>query len=122
MTHEEYVSRLDQFSDEDAAVVLAHAESCDECRREGRQVDLQLLPLEPPHRSVVEEIVRWAAVAAFLAVVAYGLRPPTAAVSVPAKSSARYRVVGDASGVVAYTPGGMVVGVAARPAPKEAVR
>jgi hypothetical protein len=122
MTHEEYVSRLDAFSDDEAGAVLAHAENCAECRGERRAVDGELSRLEPKRGSIVEEIARVAAVVAFLVIAIYGLRPPSAAVSAPAKSSARYRVVGNASGVVAYTPGGIIVAAAARPAPKEAVR
>jgi len=122
MTHEEYVSRLESLSDDDAAAVLAHAENCAQCRRERRAADAELSRLEPKHGSIVEEIARVAAVVAFLVIAIYGLRPPSAGAPAPAKSSARYRVVGDASGVVAYTPGGIVVGTARRPSSKEVVR
>jgi hypothetical protein len=121
MKHEEYVSRLDQFTDEDAATVLAHAESCVECRRERRRMDGELARLDARRGSVAEEVARWAAVAAFLVIAVYGLRPPPAAVPVPPKSAARYRVVGNSSGVVAYTPAGIVVGAAAKPATREVV-
>ena len=120
MTHQEYLSGLDQLTDADAGAVLAHAESCKQCGRDGRRAEAALASLEPQRRSLPEEIVRWAAVAAFLAVVAYGLRPESAAPK-PAPA-ARYRIVGDASGVLAYTPGGIVVGTAARPSQKEVVR
>jgi len=122
MTHEEYVSRLDQFTDEDAAAVLAHAESCRVCRREGRQTEAELARLEPRRGSFLEEVARWAAVAAVLAVIVWGLRLPPSTPPKPAAAPARYRVVGDASGVVAYTPGGIVVGFGAKPLPKEVVR
>ena len=118
MTHDEYVVRLETFSDEDAAAVLAHTGSCGVCRRESRLADRDLDRFGPKRRSVAEEIGRWAATAAVLAVAVYGLRPPPAAAPAPLKA-AKYRVVGDASGVVAYTPGGIVVGTAA---PKEVVR
>jgi hypothetical protein len=39
---------------------------------------------------------------------------PAAARAVPPPAAARYVVVGDATGVVAYTPEGIVVGVAPR--------
>src|SRR5262249_29798551 len=120
MNHEEYASRLDQLTDEDAATVLAHAESCTACRRERRRVDGELCRLDTRRGSVAEEIARWAALAAFLVIALYGPRPP-AAVSVAAKPVARYRVVGNASGVVAYTPAGIVVGAASRPASREVV-
>jgi hypothetical protein len=121
MTHEEYVSRLDTFSDDEAAAVLAHAGSCAECRRERRRVDGELSRLERRRGSIVEEVAGWAAVAAFLVIAVYGLRTPAAPVSPPPKPAARYRVVGDASGVVAYTPAGIVVGAATRPVPREVV-
>jgi hypothetical protein len=120
MTHEEYLSRLDQLTDTDASAVLAHTEGCASCRRDARQAEAALERLAPPRRSWPEEIVRWAAVAAILVLVAFGLRPEAA----PPKPGppARYRIVGDASGVVAYTPAGIVVGTAARSSSKEVVR
>ena len=118
MTHEEYASRLDQFSDEDAAAVLAHAGTCAECRRERRRADGELSRLQPQRGSIVEEIARWAAVAAFVAIAVYGLRPPA---GTSAKPAARYRVVGNSSGVVAYTPAGIIVGNASKPATREVV-
>jgi hypothetical protein len=121
MNHEKYVSRLDQFTDEDAVTVLAHAETCTECRRDRRRVDGEISRLEPKRGSVAEEVARWAAVAALLAISLHGLRPPPAAQPTPPKLSARYRVVGNASGVVAYTPAGIVVGAAAKPATREVV-
>jgi hypothetical protein len=121
MTHEEYLSRLDRFTDADAAAVLAHAEGCAFCRAEARRADAALSLLAPRLRSLAEEIASWVAVAAFLAIAVSGLRPEVAP---PAKAAypARYLVVGDASGVVAYTPGGVVVGIAALPSRKQVVR
>jgi hypothetical protein len=120
MTHEEYLSQCEAFADSDASAVLAHVDSCAVCRRDERLSERALSRLEPEEHSVAEEITRWAAIAAFLAVVAFGLRPQ--AVSPAPESTARYRIVGDASGVVAYTPGGIVVGTAARQAEKEIAR
>ena len=116
MNHEEYLLRLEEWTDADAAAVLGHAGSCSECRREARRAERVLLAWAPPRRSALEEVARWAAVAAFLAIAVSGLRSNEA----PKPSGpSRYRVVGDASGVVAYTPGGVVVGTAARPPMKE---
>lgn len=123
MNHEEYLSRLESYADAEASGVLAHASGCALCGRDARQADAaleRLERLEPRRQSVVEEVARWTAAAAFLAVVAFGLWPQ--AVSPAPGPTARYRIVGDASGVVAYTPGGIVVGTAARPSEKEIAR
>lgn len=114
MTHDEYMSRLDEFSDssEDVAEVLLHANSCASCRREGRFVERELERLDPGRRSIAEEVARFGATAAMLAIVVLGMHR----LSVRSEGSpgvpvaARYRVVGDASGVVAYTPSGIIVG------------
>ncbi len=121
MTHEEYLSGFTELTDADAGATLAHAESCASCRQDERQVDRALSRLEPRRHSWPEEIVRWAAVAAVLTVVAFGLRQEPAPAPRPA-ATARYRIVGDASGVVAYTPGGIVVGTAVPAISKEVLR
>ncbi len=118
MNHEEYVFRIETFTDspEDAAVVLAHAESCAACRRESRAAERALARLEPTRASRMEKIARWSAAAAILALVVFGIRKEAREPGGPARSDtvARYVIVGDASGVVAYTPEGVVVGVAPR--------
>ncbi len=118
MTHEEYLARVETFTDsaDDAAAVLAHAGSCALCRRDERAADRALARLEPDKRSLTEEVARWSAAAAVLVLVILGFhkaaREPGR--TTPAPGAARYLVVGDASGVVAYTPEGIVVGVAPR--------
>jgi hypothetical protein len=118
MTHEEYQARIATFTDsaDDAAAVLAHAGSCALCRRDERAADRALARLEPSRRSRTEEVARWSAAAAILVLVILGFhkeaREPGR--TTPAPVVARYLVVGDASGVVAYTPEGIVVGVAPR--------
>ena len=115
MNHEEYLSRTDSLSDSPADVreVLSHVSSCATCRKEQRSVNLTLSRLKPHGRSLPEEIARWAAAAAALALILIGLQ--RAAIqdrgrAAPAQEI-RYRIVGDASGVVAYTPSGIVVGL-----------
>jgi hypothetical protein len=115
MTHDEYVSKLDSWSDEDAAAVLEHAGSCSECRRESRETERSLAFLSPERRSRAEEGLRILAAAATLALVIWGL--PAARNAAAPRSPARYRIVGTASGVVAETPEGIVA--AGRPAPKD---
>jgi hypothetical protein len=116
MTHEEYLARIERFTDSagDAAKVLAHAGSCALCRGDERLADRALARLEPGGKSLSEEIARWSTAAAVLALVILGFhrgaREPGRAA--PAPAAARYLVVGNASGVVAYTPEGIVVGVA----------
>jgi hypothetical protein len=118
MTHEDYLARLETFTDsfDDAAAVLAHAGSCALCRRDARAADRALARLEPDRRSPIEEVARWSAAAAVLILVVLGFQKPAreAGLTVPPPASARYLVVGDATGVVAYTPEGIVVGVAPR--------
>jgi hypothetical protein len=116
MTHDQYLSRLEGFTDsgEDSGEVLRHAGACAACRKERRLVERELRRLDPSRRSIAEEIFRFGTTAALLAIVALGVQR----VSVQSDGSpseqpaARYRIVGNASGVVAYTPGGVVVGVA----------
>ena len=122
MTHEEYVSRLDVLTDVDSVEVLAHVGGCAACASDARRADAALGRLEPRRRSIPEEIARWATVAALLALMVFGLRSGPAAPALPEKAGARYRIVGDASGVVAYTPGGIVMGTAAPAASKEVLR
>ena len=118
MTHEEYLARVETFTDsaDDAAAVLAHAGSCTLCRRDERAADRALARLEPDKRSLTEEVARWFAAAAILVLVVLGFHKPARepAWTAPPPTSARYLVVGDATGVVAYTPEGIVVGVAPR--------
>jgi hypothetical protein len=123
MNHEEYVSRIESFTDspEDAAAVLAHAESCTACRRESRAAEKALARLEPRRASRMEEIARWSAAAAILALVILGIHKEAREPGGPARSDAeaRYVIVGDASGVVAHTPEGVVVGFASRASSRE---
>lgn len=117
MTHDEYVSGLAGFTDsnEDAEAVLLHASSCAACRKERRFVDRELsrLRLDPNRNSIGEEIARFAATAAIVAMVVFGMNEistRTRGAEAP-QSAPRYRIVGNASGVVAYTPSGIVVGM-----------
>ena len=109
MTHDEYVSILETAEDSPRQIeaILAHTQACATCRREHRRADRALTALEPAP-SLVEKLARWGAAAAVLAVLVAGLRGP--AWKAPAATPARYRVIGDASGVVAYTPEGIIVG------------
>jgi hypothetical protein len=97
-------------------MVLLHAGSCALCRRDARAADRALARLEPDGRSPIEEVARWSAAAAVLVLVVLGFQKPARepARIVPPPAPARYFIVGDASGVVAYTPEGIVVGVAPR--------
>jgi hypothetical protein len=118
MTHEEYLARVETFTDSagDTAAVLAHAGSCALCRRDERAADRALARLEPGRKSFTEEIARWSAVAAILVLVVLGIHreAPERGGSHRSRPAARYVIVGDASGVVAYTPEGVVVGVVPR--------
>ena len=128
MTHEEYLARLETFTDsaDDTAAVLSHAGSCALCRKDGRAADRALARLEPDRRSLTEEVARWSAAAAVLILVVLGFQKPAhePGRTVPPQAPARYLVVGDASGVVAYTPEGIVMGVAppARSSEKEVTK
>jgi hypothetical protein len=109
MTHAEYVSILEAAEDSPQQIdaILAHTSACATCRREHRRADRALAALEPaPSR--FEKLARWTAAAAVLAVLVAVLRGP--AWRAPVTTPARYRVIGDASGVVAYTPEGIIVG------------
>jgi hypothetical protein len=115
MTHDEYLSRRDGFTDSagDVGEVLRHASSCAACRKDRRLAERALSRLDSGRRSAVEELARFGATAAFLAAVVIGLHWKSVRTEGPAREpQPRYRIVGDASGVVAYTPGGVVVGVA----------
>lgn len=116
MTHDEYLARLEGFTDssEDAEEVLRHAGACASCRKERRLVERELARLDPGRRSIAEEIFRFGTTAALLAIVALGVQRMSVRSDEPglAQPAARYRIVGNASGVVAYTPGGVVIGVA----------
>jgi hypothetical protein len=118
MTHEEYLARVETFTDSagDAAAVLAHAGSCALCRGDHRAADRALARLQPDKRSLTEEVARWSAAAAVLALVVLGFHREAreSGRTIPGPRAARYLIVGDASGVVAYTPEGIVVGVAPR--------
>lgn len=123
MTHEEFVSRLGLLTDTDAAEVLAHATDCASCASDNRRVDRALTRLEPQRRSLSEEVVRWATVAALLVVAVLGLRSNPSSPAAPEKAGgARYRIVGNASGVIAYTPGGIVMGTGALAPSREVLR
>ena len=122
MTHDEYLAGLEDWTDADAEAVLAHAAACTACRREARRAETALDALDgrPPG---VLALRRWAAAAAFLALAGFGLWQDASPRPTPSEAAhARYRIVGDSSGVVAYTPAGIVVGTAARPSEKEIVR
>jgi hypothetical protein len=108
MTHDEYVSKLDAWTDEDAGAVLRHADSCFECRRESRAADRRLASFSPGRRSRAEEGVRILAAAAIFALVIWGIPAARNAAAPQSQSPARYRIVGTASGVVAETPEGLV--------------
>ena len=118
MTHEEYLARVETFTDssDDAAAVLLHAGSCGLCRKDERASNRALARLEPDRRSVTEEVARWSAAAAVLVLVVLGFQKPAREPgrTAPPPAPARYLIVGDASGVVAYTPEGIVMGVAPR--------
>ena len=107
MTHDEYASRIDNWTDEDAAAVLEHAGACSECRGEARRAANALASLTPPRRSRAEEALRIAATAAVAALVVWML-PSNLRQSEPSAGAARYRIVGTSSGVVAETPEGVV--------------
>jgi hypothetical protein len=115
MTHEEYLLRLDGFRDsaEEVNDVLSHAGSCALCRKEFRAVERALARLEPRRRSVIEEVAGLTATAGVLVAIILGMHGLAAPPDVPSVAAEpRYRIVGNASGVVAYTPSGMVVGLA----------
>jgi bacterioferritin-associated ferredoxin len=128
MTHQEYLARVETFADspDDIAEVLTHAGSCGTCRKEERAVEKALARMEPESRSVMEQVARWSAAAAVLVLVVLGFqnRAREPGRPAPPPGSARYLVVGDATGVVAYTPEGIVVGVAphARSSEKEVTK
>ena len=118
MTHEEYLERLESFGDSpaDVAAVLNHASACTRCRIDERAAESALARLDARRASRVEILARWSVAAAILTIVALGFqkeaRRPDGAFSTG--MPARYVVVGNASGVVAHTPEGIVVGVAPR--------
>ena len=114
MTHEEYVARLVAFTDSngDVEAVLLHASSCASCRKERRFVERELSRLDPNRKSIGEEVARFAATAAIVAMVVLGMHEVSTRPRVESPQPApRYRIVGNASGVVAYTPSGIVVGM-----------
>lgn len=115
MTHDEYLSRLEEFSDssDDVEEVLSHTVSCALCRRESRFVERELSRLDPGRRSIAEEVARFGATAAVVVAIVLGIHRLSVRPHVPTVAEEpRYRIVGDASGVVAYTPAGVVVGLA----------
>jgi len=122
MKHEEFLSRLEELSDDSEFVraVLDHARSCALCRREQRDADGLLSRVEASPRSRPAEVGLWIAAAALLAVVVIGLRKPETK-PVEGEPEARYRVVGNVNGVVAYTPEGIVAGSLAPRATKREV-
>src|SRR5258708_34039813 len=76
MTHEEYLAKVETFTDsaDDTAAVLAHAGSCALCRKDERAADRALARLEPDKRSLTEEVARWSAAAAGLVLVSLGFQ------------------------------------------------
>ncbi|MEO8432262.1 MAG: hypothetical protein ABI592_12185 [Acidobacteriota bacterium] len=112
MTHEEFVSAAASLTDADAPAVLAHVSACRGCRSEGRRVDRALARAGAPESAGAGLPVRVAAAAAVCAVLLLAANgkfgPPPGA-----GPRSRYRIVGDAAGVVAYTPGGIVAAVSA---------
>lgn len=108
MTHEEYVSQLECLGDSpaEANAVLSHVASCAACRKEQRFADRRI-GAASSSESAVELLLRWGAAACIVAVVILGLRHTN---ETTPKTEVRYRIVGNASGVVAYTPGGIVTG------------
>lgn len=125
MTHEEYVSRAASLSDSpvDVAAVLAHVDTCFECHAQRRLVRRQLDRLDPPRRSFAVEAAELVATVATVVLIVAGLRAsPKPASPKPEPPRARYRIVGDASGVVAYTPAGVIAGSATVGSPKEVQR
>jgi hypothetical protein len=123
MTHEEYLARLESLTDSagDVAAVLAHAGACGLCRRDERAVHRALARLKPVGKSLAEEVARWSAAAAILVLIVLGFHREARETERPlvATSKARYVIVGDSSGVTAYTPEGVVVGVAEQGRPSE---
>ena len=115
MTHEEYLSQLETLGDssEDASVVLSHVSICPSCEREQRFADRKITAAAGSRGDALEPLLRWGTAAAIVAVILIGLRHP---IETAPKTEVRYRIVGNASGVVAYTPAGMVVGIAGTPA------
>jgi hypothetical protein len=114
MTHDEYLSRLETATDEDAAAILAHADSCAGCRREQKTAERALASLEgrPRAASRFEEAASLAAVAALLAIAIGGLASWNGRSTSPVPPvAARYRIVGGPAGVVAYTPTETIVTV-----------
>ena len=115
MNHDQYVSKLELFTDDDAAEVLRHVTVCAACRRDARRVERLLASGRPPRgfwSLRFEDLSAVAAVAATVAIVLLHLPagPGTARPSQP-RPTTRYRIVGDASGVVAYTPAGTLTAV-----------
>lgn len=114
MTHDEYLTRLDGFTDSsnDVERVLSHAAACAFCRRQTRVVERALSRLDSARRSIAEEVTRFGVTAAIVVMIVLGMNrlsvgPPVPTVSGPP----RYRIVGNASGVVAHTPSGIVIGI-----------
>ena len=116
MTHDDYMSRLASLSDSpaDTRAVLEHVGDCSVCARDQRFVDGRIGALDSSQPGWVEPVARWAAVAAMIALLVLGLRRSSTSEAAVA-SEVRYRVVGNASGVVAYTPGGIVTGTIHKP-------
>lgn len=111
MTHDEYLERLETFHDNDAVRVLSHTEVCRLCRREARSAERKLRTLLPEARSTAEEIARSLVAASVLLLVVLGVRSLGTEPESTVRRQARYRIVGDSSGVVGYTPSGIVVGI-----------
>jgi hypothetical protein len=116
MTHDDYLEKLETFTDgaEDVAAVLAHAESCAACRTDALALERALTRAQGRVAGAAERIVRMAAAAAAIVVLCLALSRGSGNLS-PAPERSRTVVVGDASGVVAYTPSAVVIGTSARP-------
>jgi hypothetical protein len=123
MNHKAYLSRLEEPDDTGSEAVLAHVASCRLCRREQAFAESALRRLEPGRRSPVAQAAQWVAAAAVILVVGLGFLELSRRDDPEKKAGiARYRIVGDSSGVVAYTPSGVVTGSVAPTRDREVER
>lgn len=125
MTHDEFQERLDAFTDsaEDAVAVLSHAASCAVCAADRRAVERELARAGRPRGSAAETLARSAAAAVAIVVLVLSFSRGAGNLSAAPPRSRTVLVVGDASGVTAYTPSALLIGTSARrPAGKENTR
>jgi len=117
MTHDEYLENLETFTDSDADVrnVLSHARSCAVCASDRRSVERLLASIDGRRGTGAERLARSAAAAAAVVVLVLSLSRGAGNLAAPPPRP-RTLVVGDASGVVAYTPSAVLIGTSARPA------